>query len=91
MADHSQPIKDPYAVLAQSMKHIVQAANMVHVLARRLDHLARINSHLGYQKSTENLSKTAEERAKRAEDFTQERDKEKETAKAWTLRWANLG
>ncbi|GAA0157737.1 hypothetical protein LIER_43416 [Lithospermum erythrorhizon] len=44
-----KPLRDPYAALAQSMKHAIQAVNGTHILGRRADHLARVNSALECQ------------------------------------------
>ncbi|GAA0177267.1 hypothetical protein LIER_29675 [Lithospermum erythrorhizon] len=49
MAAQYKSLTDPYAALAQSMKHIVHAVNGTHILARWTDHLARVNSALEYQ------------------------------------------
>ncbi|GAA0163450.1 hypothetical protein LIER_19312 [Lithospermum erythrorhizon] len=54
MAAQYRPLQDPYAAMAQSLKHITQvnylpSSNGIHVLARRYDHLARVNHSLGYQ------------------------------------------
>ncbi|GAA0168713.1 hypothetical protein LIER_23368 [Lithospermum erythrorhizon] len=49
MAAQYRPLQDPYAAMAQSLKHITHAVNGTHVLARRCDHLAWVNHSLGYQ------------------------------------------
>ncbi|GAA0184736.1 hypothetical protein LIER_32024 [Lithospermum erythrorhizon] len=49
MAAQYKPLRDPYAALAQSMKHVLQAVNGTHILAKRAHHLARMNSALEYQ------------------------------------------
>ncbi|GAA0158644.1 hypothetical protein LIER_15610 [Lithospermum erythrorhizon] len=36
-----RPLQDPYAAMAQSLKHVTQAVNGLHILARWCDHLAQ--------------------------------------------------
>ncbi|GAA0157705.1 hypothetical protein LIER_38502 [Lithospermum erythrorhizon] len=74
------PYRDPYAAMAQSLKHITQALNGTHVLAWWCDHLARVNHSLGYQIR----------RAEEVADLTRELSLKKEAAKAWAAEKANL-
>ncbi|GAA0160012.1 hypothetical protein LIER_38960 [Lithospermum erythrorhizon] len=93
VAAQYKPLRDPYATLAQSMKHIVQcrkkAFSHKNGLLKRLD-----TERTKLKNELEALNTTVEEHAKRVEDLSVEFAKEKEAAleavKSWNPERANL-
>ncbi|GAA0161584.1 hypothetical protein LIER_17865 [Lithospermum erythrorhizon] len=91
-----RPSQDPYAAMAQSLKHITQISfYQIRCMKKDLSHKCGMIEGLGKEQATfkeelETLSHLFEERAKEVADLTRELSLEKEAAKAWAVEKATL-